>query len=290
MGGVLLRLRHRTLDLTQRMAVMAIVNRTPDSFYDRGATFALDHAVDHALTQVADGADLVDVGGVKAGPGEEVTTAAEVERIVPFIEAFRQRSDAILSIDTFRAEVADAALAAGADLINDTSALSDPDMAGVVAAHDAGLVVMHSGGNLRSRPNRTHDHPDVTPVVRDTLADLLAQATAAGVAEESVVVDPGHDFRKNTLHSLELTRNLPVLCELGRPVLVALSNKDFIGESLDLSLADRVDASVGAAVVSLMLGARMVRVHETLRTVRAVRMAEVVMGWREPVRTIRGLA
>ena len=287
---MLLRLGATTLDLHRRMAVMAIVNRTPDSFYDRGATYALEASVDHALAQVEEGADLVDVGGVKAGPGEDVDTAAELDRIVPFVEAFRRRSDAPLSIDTFRAVVADAALSAGADLINDTSGLSDPDLAGVVAAHDAALVVMHSGGDIRQRPMRNHYHPDVTTVVRDELARLLDQAIAAGVDRDRIVVDPGHDFRKNTLHSLEVTRNLPVLAELGRPVLVALSNKDFIGESLDLPLAERVDASIGAAVVSMTLGARMVRVHETQRTVRAVRMAEVVLGCRDPVRTVRGLA
>lgn len=285
-----LRLPRSTLDLTRRMAVMAIVNRTPDSFYDRGATYALDASVEHALRQVADGADLVDVGGVKAGPGEEVDAEEERRRIVPFVEAIRARSDVVLSIDTFRASVADAALAAGADLINDTSGLSDPDLAGVVARHDAALVVMHSGGDLRRRPHRNHYHPDVTTAVVEELARLVAAAEEAGVHPEGIVVDPGHDFRKNTLHSLEVTRRLPELVALGRPVLVALSNKDFIGESLDLALEDRVDASLGAAVASLLLGARIVRVHETLATVRAVRMAEVVLGWREPVRTVRGLA
>ncbi|MGI9017246.1 MAG: dihydropteroate synthase [Euzebya sp.] len=286
---MLLRLRHRTMDLSQRMAVMAIVNRTPDSFYDQGATFGLQASVDHALAQVAEGADIVDVGGVKAGPGEAVTPAQEMERIIPFVTAFRHHSDVPLSIDTFRASVADAALQAGADLINDTSGLSDPDLAAVVAKHDAALVVMHSGGDLRRRPYRHSYHPDVTTVVCDTLATLARTAQDAGVAPEAIVVDPGHDFRKNTLHSLELTRNLPTLVELGYPVLVALSNKDFIGESLDLDLDQRVAASIGAAVASLMLGARLVRVHQTTATVRAVRMAEIILGWRPPVHTIRGL-
>ena len=269
---------------------MAIVNRTPDSFYDRGRTYGLDVAVDHALRQVEAGADLLDVGGVKAGPGQDVPSAEELARVLPFVEAFRARSDVALSVDTFRPEVAAAALDAGADLVNDTSGLADPRLADVVAAHaGAALVVMHSGGEVRTRPFRNSYLPDVTTVVRDELRRLADLAQARGVPADKVVVDPGHDFRKGTLHSLELTRRLPELCALGYPVLVALSNKDFLGESLDLPLDERVEASLGAAVTSVLLGARLVRVHETLATVRAVRMAEVILGWREPARTLRGL-
>lgn len=283
-------LRHRTFDFTREVAVMAIVNRTPDSFYDRGRTFALDAAVDHALDQVADGADILDVGGVKAGPGEEVSTDAELERIIPFVRAFRARSDAVLSIDTFRPAVARAALDEGADLINDTSGLADPDLAPTVADFpDAGLVLMHSGGQLRTRPYRSHHPPDPTTAIRQVLAGLVQQALDAGVARDKLVIDPGHDFRKNTLQSLQVTRRLGELCELGLPVLVALSNKDFIGESLDLPIDQRVEASIGAAVTSVMLGARLLRVHETLATARAVAMAEVILGWRQPVRAWRGL-
>jgi dihydropteroate synthase len=283
-------LRSRTFDFDREVAVMAIVNRTPDSFYDGGRTFALDAAVDHALAQVAAGADILDVGGVKAGPGAEVTEQDELDRIVPFVTAFRRRSDAVLSVDTFRASVARAALRAGADIVNDTSGLADPDLAGVVAAHpDAGLVLMHSGGQLRTRPYRSHHPPDVTTAVIGALTDLIARAQAAGVAPDKLILDPGHDFRKGTLQSIELTRRLPELCALGHPVLVALSNKDFIGEALDLPVDQRVEASVGAAVAGVLLGARLVRVHETLATVRAVRMAEVILGLREPVRAWRGL-
>lgn len=269
---------------------MAIVNRTPDSFYDNGATFDLDQAVSHALAQVREGADILDVGGVKAGPGAEVSLEEEMARIVPFVERFRERSDAVLSIDTFRPGVAHAALVAGADLINDTSGLADPDLAHVVAEFPAAaLVLMHSGGQLRTRPYRNHYSPDATTAIVADLSGLIDQATAAGVARDKLIVDPGHDFRKNTLQSLEVTRRIGELCALGHPVLVALSNKDFIGEALDLALEERVDASIGAAVVSVMLGARLVRVHETLATKRAVMMAEVIMGWREPARAWRGM-
>lgn len=270
---------------------MAIVNRTPDSFYDQGRTFALAAAVDHAVAQVAEGADILDVGGVKAGPGDEVDQAEEIQRIIPFVEAFRDRCDAVLSIDTFRPEVARLALQAGADIINDTSGLADPALADVVASFPhAGLVLMHSGGAIRTRPYRNFYPPDVTSSVVDVLSGLTEQAMAAGVAHDKLIIDPGHDFRKNTLQSLEVTRRLPELCALGFPVLVALSNKDFIGETLDLPIDQRVEGSLGAAVASVMLGARIVRVHETQETKRAVMMTEAILGWRDPQVAWRGLA
>lgn len=280
------------LDLARRCAVMAIVNRTPDSFYDRGRTYALGAAVEHALAQVAAGADIVDVGGVKAGPGAEVGVDEELERIVPFVEAFRQQADTPLSVDTFRARVAAAALDAGADLVNDVSGMVEPEIADVVAARPgSALVVMHAGGAPRTRPFRPSYLPDVTTAVLLTLGRLLREAQRRGVPAEALVVDPGHDFGKNTLHSLEVTRRLPELAALGHPVLVALSRKDFLGEVLGQGVGpeDRLEASLAAAVVSLTLGARILRVHDTAPTVRAVRTAEAILGWRPPAVTARGL-
>ena len=281
----------RTFDLQRAVAVMAIVNRTPDSFYDRGRTYDLDTAVAYAQQQLADGADIIDVGGVKAGPGEDVPVAVERDRILPFVEAFRRVSDAPLSVDTFRAAVAAEALGAGADLINDVSGMAEPEIADVVAAHPgAALVVMHAGGPVRTRPFRPTYEPDVTTAVISRCRDLALEAQRRGVPPDRIVVDPGHDFGKNTLHSLELTRRLPELCALGYPVLVALSNKDFLGETLGgLPVDDRVEASLAAAVTSLMLGARLIRVHNTLATVRAVRTTEAILGWREPGMAARGL-
>lgn len=280
----------RTFDFGREVAVMGIVNRTPDSFYDRGRTFGADEAVRHALALVDDGADLLDVGGVKAGPGEEVGEAEELERVVPVLEAIREATAVPLSVDTFRPAVARAALAAGADLVNDTSGLADPGLATAVAGHrTAVLLVMHSGGEVRTRPFRNHYLPDVVTAVRDELAALVERAVALGVPRERIVVDPGHDFRKNTWHSLALTRGLPELAALGRPVLVALSNKDFLGETLDLAIDQRVSASIGAACASVLLGARIVRVHEVRETVRALRTVEAILGWRPPARTLRGL-
>ena len=270
---------------------MAVVNRTPDSFYDRGRTFALGEALTHALQQVAEGADLLDIGGVKAGPGEEVDATQELERVIPLVEALRVRTDTPLSVDTWRPAVARAALDAGATMVNDASGLVEPELADVVAAHpDAVLVVMHAGGAPRTRPHRASYDPDVTSVVVATCARLAAYARSRGVPPERLVVDPGHDFRKNTFHSLELTRRLAELAALGYPVLVALSNKDFLGETLDLPVDQRLEASLAAACVAVERGARIIRAHDTRATVRAVRTVEAINGWRQPAAPLRGLA
>ncbi len=281
----------QTFDLRRRALVMGIVNRTPDSFYDRGRTFALRTAVDAARAHIEAGADLVDVGGVKAGPGDEVTAATERQRILPFVEAFRRVSDAPLSVDTFRAGVAADALDAGADLVNDVSGMAEPAIADVVAAHSgAALIVMHAGGPVRTRPFRPSYLPDVTTVVVDTCRALADEARRRGVAADRIVVDPGHDFGKNTVHSLQLTRELPRLCALGYPVLVALSNKDFLGETLGgVGVDERREASLAAAAVSVMLGARIVRAHDVAATVRTVRTVEAILGWRPPAVSLRGL-
>jgi dihydropteroate synthase len=285
-----LRLGKQTYDLSRRILVMAVVNRTPDSFFDQGRTFALGDALDWAMAQVEVGADILDIGGVKAGPGEPVSLDEELERVLPLVEAVRARADVAISVDTFRAEVARRSLGAGADLINDVSGLSEPEVADAVAAHPAaGLVVMHAGGPTRTRPFRPVYLPDATTVVVRRLQDLVAQAQQRGVAADQIVVDPGHDFDKNTYQSLEVTRRLPEVCALGYPVLVALSRKDFIGETLGLPIDERLEGSLAAAVAAALFGARLVRVHDTEATVRALRMVEAILGWRHPDTAIRGL-
>jgi len=275
------RIGAREFDFSRRVAVMAIVNRTPDSFHDKGATFALDRAVEAALAAVADGADWVDVGGVPFGRGPVVELAEELERIVPLVEAVRAASDVVISVDTFSARVAEAALAAGADVVNDTSGLWDPDMASVVAASEGHIVLTHSLTPPRT-PHPSPRYDDVVRTVVDHLRSRIDIALEAGVPFERLIVDPGHDLNKNTLHSLELTRRLGELAELGAPVLVALSNKDFIGETLDRTQYERLEGSLAAAVVSIVNGARIVRVHDVRATVAAVRMTEAILGWREP--------
>jgi dihydropteroate synthase len=279
----------RTFDFSREVAVMAVINRTPDSFYDRGATFALDAALAAAERALAEGADWLDVGGVKAGPGPEVSEAEELERVLPVVEAMRPRTDAVVSVDTFRPGVARRVLAAGADVVNDPSGLHDPELAEVVGEAGAGLVVTHTGGPPRTRPHRSA-YRDVVAEVAAFLAGGAEQARHGGVAAERIVVDPGHDLHKNTYHSLELCRRLRELTTLGYPLLVSLSNKDFIGETLAAPLRERLEGSLAAAVVSVLNGANIVRVHEVGPTVRALRMTEAILGWRPPATARRGLA
>jgi dihydropteroate synthase len=279
----------RTFDFGRRVAVMAILNNTPDSFYDQGANFGFEAALAAGERALAEGADWLDVGGVKAGPGPPVGEAEELERVVPLVEALRGRTDAVISVDTFRPGVAGRALAAGADVVNDPSGLRDPLLAEVAAEAGAGLVVMHTGGPPRTRPHRPA-YADVVAEVRAFLADRTALARQRGVAAEGLIVDPGHDFHKNTFHSLELTRRLGELADLGYPLLVALSNKDFVGETLNLPLDQRLEGSLAATALSVAAGANIVRVHEVRASVRVVRMTEAILGHRPPAATRRGLA
>jgi dihydropteroate synthase len=272
----------RTFDFGRRIAVMAIVNRTPDSFHDRGATFALDRAVDAAVAAADAGADWVDIGGVKFAPGPELSAADEIERVVPVVAALAARSDVVVSVDTFRPEVAAAAIAAGASVVNDTTGLSDPRMADVVADSDATVVVTHS----LAAPRQEYPTPRYDDVAGEFVAFLrerVDRALAAGVPESRIVVDPGHDLNKTTVHTLELTRRLPEVVALGYPVLAAVSNKDFVGEALGRPRGERLAGSIAAATVSAMLGARIVRMHDVRESVDAMRMVEAVLGWREPL-------
>jgi dihydropteroate synthase len=271
----------RAFDFSREVAVMAIINRTPDSFFEQGATFELDRAVAAALTAVRDGADIVDVGGVPFGRGPAVSPHEEIDRVVPLIEAIRTASDVVISVDTHRAEVARLCIEAGASIVNDTSGLYDRDMAAVVADRAAMLVLTHSLAPPRSEPPRPH-YDDVTADVVAFLRDRIAVAVAAGVPLDRIIVDPGYDLNKNTRHSLELTRRLDEIAAIGLPTLVAVSNKDFIGETLDRAPRDRLLGSLAAAVICITKGARIVRMHDVAATVAVVRMTEAVLGLRPP--------
>jgi dihydropteroate synthase len=262
---------------------MAVVNRTPDSFYDRGATFALDAAVAAALRARSEGADWVDIGGVPFGRGPAVSVQEEIDRVAPVVEAIVAASDVVVSVDTYRSEVAAAAVAAGARVINDTSGLGDEAMAGVVAASDASLVITHSVGPPRAEKPAAH-FDDVVGEVIAFLQEGVDRAEAAGVSRDRLIVDPGHDLDKNTLHSLELTRRFDELGLLGLPLLAAVSNKDFVGESIDAAQGARLEGSLAAMVVCIVKGARVVRMHDIPQTVAAVRMTEAILGLRPPVR------
>ena len=270
---------------------MAIVNRTPDSFYDKGAAFGdVDGhaAVDRA---VAEGADVLDIGGVKAGPGDEVDIEAEIRRVVPFIADVRDRHPGVvISVDTWRHEVARAACEVGADLVNDTWAGSDPKLVEVAAEFGAGFVCSHTGGTPpRTRPFRVRYDDVVGDVVAETAA-AAERAVALGVPRAGVLIDPTHDFGKNTWHSLELLRATRELTATGWPVLMALSNKDFVGETLGVELAERVDGTLAATALAARDGAAMFRAHEVRRTRQVLEMVAAIDGLRPPAHTTRGLA
>jgi dihydropteroate synthase len=278
-----------------RALIMAIVNRTPDSFYDRGATFTDEAAKAATHKAIEDGADVIDVGGVKAGPGQVVDADEEVARVVPFIEWLRATfPDQLISVDTWRASVAKLACAAGADLINDTWAGADPGLPEVAAEFGAGLVCSHTGGATpRTRPFRVHYGTSTRGVVDDVLADVTAAAENAvikGVDRERILIDPTHDFGKNTYHSLSLLRHVKDLVNTGWPVLMALSNKDFVGETLGVGLTERLDGTLAATALAAADGARMFRVHEVGPTRRVLEMVASIQGVRPPTRTTRGLA
>ena len=274
------RIGARDFDFTREVAVMAVINRTPDSFYDRGATFALDAAVTAAHRAVADGADWVDIGGAKFAPGPAIPVAEEIDRVVPVVTAL-QGSGVVISVDTFDPDVAEASIRAGAHVINDTTGVHDPRMAEVVADSNATLVITHS----LARPRTPYPAPHYDDVVGEVAAFLHARVERAvehGMPADRLIIDPGHDLNKNTRHSLELTRRLGELTTLGLPTLVAVSNKDFIGETLDRARDQRVEGTLAAAVFCILQGARIVRVHNVSAAVDAVRMTEAILGFREP--------
>jgi dihydropteroate synthase len=273
------------------LVVMAIVNRTPDSFFDRGRTYELGAALDAVDQAVAEGAEIVDIGGVKAGYGDAVDADEERRRVLGVVAEVRARHRSlVISVDTWRAEVAADVLAAGADLINDTWAGADPDLLAVVARHGAGLVCSHTGG----LPPRTDPHrvayADVMADVVERVGALVERALDAGVRPDGILVDPTHDFGKNTFHSLELTRRLPELASLGYPVLVALSNKDFLGETLDLPVTERLPGTLAATAVSAWLGARIFRAHQVRETRQVLDVVASIRGDRPPAVSRRGLA
>jgi dihydropteroate synthase len=274
---------------------MAILNRTPDSFYDRGATFTDAAARAAAHRAIADGADVVDVGGVKAGPGESIDPKTETARVVPFIEWLRGTyPEQLISVDTWRATVAKEACRAGADLINDSWGGVDPDMPAVAATFGAGLVCSHTGGaRPRTRPFRVSYGTTTRGVVDDVIRELTAaadRAVAAGVARDRVLIDPTHDFGKNTFHGLALLRHMEDLVNTGWPVLMALSNKDFVGETLGVQLTERLEGTLAATALAAAAGARMFRVHDVGPTRRVLEMVASIQGQRPPTRTVRGLA
>ncbi|RYV51993.1 dihydropteroate synthase [Pengzhenrongella frigida] len=314
-AGAPVRLRGRTFG-ADHPVVMAIVNRTPDSFYAPARHSSSDAAVEAIAQAAGEGADIVDIGGIRAGRGPRVDAAEEVRRVVPLIALVRDRHpDLLISVDTWRADVARQAARAGADLINDTWAGHDPHLVEVAAEEGVGVVCSHTGGALprtdpfrvaypRAAPAGPDGDPGADPgadprtdlrdgVVDDVLATLAiaaARAVSLGIDPGSVFVDPTHDFGKNTWHSLHLVRRTAALVGLGHPVLMALSRKDFVGESLDLPVDERLEGTLAATAVAAWLGARVFRTHDVRATRRTLDMVAAIRGDAPPARAVRGLA
>jgi dihydropteroate synthase len=272
----------RSFDFDRQIVVMGIVNRTPDSFFDHGRTYGLDSAVRAALAAAEAGAGWVDIGGVPFSPDTaEVSEQEEIDRVVPVIEAVAAASDVVISVDTFRPAVAVHSLAAGAAVINDTSGLQDPELADVVAESGATVVITHSLAQARQHFPRPQ-YADVADEVKRFLINRVERAVDHGVPESKIIIDPGHDLNKNTRHTLELTRRLAEVAEIGLPLLAAVSNKDFIGESTGLAKPDRLAPSLAAATSCVLAGARIVRMHDVAASVAAMQMVEAILGFREP--------
>ena len=257
---------------------MGVVNVTPDSFYDGGLYFEPARAIEQALKLIADGADIIDVGGESSRPGAgPVSAKDEKKRILPVIEVVREKKDILISVDTTKAEVAEAAVAEGAHIINDISAgRFDPDILSLVSRTGAGLVLMHMKGTPRTMQSLA-SYDDVVAEVKSFLAGRLEAAREAGVREAGLICDPGIGFAKKLEHNLALINNIPALASLGRPVLVGISRKSFIGKILDAEPEDRLEGTIAAAVVSALNGAAILRVHDVLEVKRALAVAEAIL-------------
>ena len=271
------------LDICDRTLVMGILNRTPDSFFDKGATFALDDLVRKAEVLAEDGADLLDIGGVKAGPGPAVTEAEELDRVIPAIQAIHARFAIPLSVDTWRASVAKEAYAAGAVVGNDISGFADPEYLRVAA--DAGATVVATHIRLAPRvPDPEPVYDDVVESVRSFLLDRAERAEGCGLTPDRIVLDAGLDLGKTAAQSLTLLRASDQLASLGYPLLLSASNKPFLGVTLALDIGDRGDASLAATALGVTLGCRIVRVHDVAGNRQACDALEAILRTGRPDR------
>ncbi len=267
-----LELGSRRFDIRHRAVVMGILNRTPDSFYDKGSYWDFDAFLAKAEQLVADGADLLDVGGVKAGPGEPVGEAEELDRVIPAVEALRARFDVPLSVDTWRASVAREAFAAGAVVGNDISGFADPDYLAVCAAAGASVVATHIRLGPRI-PDPDPQYDDVVETVRSFLGDRAAQARAVGIPPQRIMVDAGLDLGKTEEQSLQLLRASDRLATLGYPLFLSASNKRFLWHLLGVDVHGAADGTTAAHALGIALGCRVLRAHD----VRAARRVATVM-------------
>ena len=271
--------RGREVDCAENTLVMGILNATPDSFSDGGRFQGLENAVERALEMVEEGADIIDVGGESTRPGAEpVQALEEIERTIPIIGKLREQTDVLISIDTQKAEVARAAVAAGADIINDVSALADPEMAAVAAESGAGLVLMHMQGTpktMQENPN----YADAVSEVRNFLEERALFAMRHGVSARQIAMDPGIGFGKTDEHNIALLCGIPELASAGWPVLIGVSRKSLIGRLLGREVGDRLAGSLAAAIFSVMRGAHILRVHDVKESCDAVRLVDTLRSY-----------
>ena len=260
--------------------VMGVLNVTPDSFYDKGRFFDQKKAVKHAIEMERDGADIIDVGGESTRPGAlDVSLEEEMRRVIPVISAISKKIKTAISIDTRKAGVADAALKAGASIVNDISALKeDPRMAGVVAKHRAGIILMH----MKGRPKDMQDSPEYADVVKDitkSLKESIDIAEEAGVEDDKIIIDPGIGFGKTVEHNLEILRDIRIFKKLGYPLCIGVSRKSFIGKILgSKDPEDRLAGSLAAAVAAVIGGANIIRTHDVGSTRQALKIADGIIG------------
>lgn len=276
LSGATLAMGPHRFSIDTRALVMGILNRTPDSFFDAGRYWAIDDSLGRVDEMVEQGADIVDIGGVKAGPGDFVGPEEELARVIPAVEAVAARFDVPISIDTWRAEVAEAAIAAGASLINDISGLMDPEIVPVAARTGAGVVVCHIQGKPRVA-NPDPRYRDLRREVEEYMLERIARCREAGIADERIVLDHGLDLGKSPRQSLELLAHTRDLTEMGLPVLLSASNKPFLGALLDRPVDARNPASLATAALAYCQGARILRVHDVIGTVRVRRVLEAIL-------------
>jgi dihydropteroate synthase len=272
------RARGKSFELGRRTWLVGVVNVTPDSFFDGGLYFEPARAIERALALAAEGADIIDVGGESTRPGSSPISAKEERRrILPVVEVVKQRPGLLVSVDTTKAEVAEAALTAGADIINDISAgRFDTRMLPLAAESGAGIILMHMKGTPRTMQIAPH-YDDLLGEVKTFLRERLEAAESCGLAPESVLLDPGIGFGKKLEHNLALLNNLEAFRELGRPLVVGISRKSFIGKILNLEAHERLEGTIAAAVVSVLRGASLLRVHDLRAIKRAVAVAEAIL-------------
>ena len=275
--GWVIKTRHGTMDARRRTVLMGIINVTPDSFYDGGRRLDPDRAVADGMSMVEAGADILDIGGESTRPGAGVISMEEeLQRVLPVIRGLRRNVKIPISIDTYKAQVARAALIEGADIINDISALRfDPQMAVLVAAEKVPIVLMHMQGTPQTMQAEPR-YKDVLLEVRDFLMAQVRFAIEAGVDRENIVIDPGIGFGKTLEHNLTLLRGLPTLASMGQPLLVGASRKTFIGKILGVEPDERLEGSLAAAIAAVFGGAHIVRVHDVNETRKAIRVADAI--------------